>query len=44
MFCIFCMNHLPAGTRVCLCGEYKGLMTVQDAEAYLGESLDDTDE
>ena len=34
--CCYCDRALDLDTRVCTCGEYKGIMTVEYWEQYLG--------
>jgi hypothetical protein len=34
--CCFCSSEVSLDTRVCSCGDYKGLMTVEAYEEYLG--------
>jgi hypothetical protein len=38
--CCFCSRELPLEIRVCPCGEYKGIMTVEHYEDYLKEAWD----
>jgi hypothetical protein len=41
LVCVFCDNELPADARVCgTCREYKGVMTVEAWQEYLGRSWD----
>jgi len=41
LVCVFCDNEVSVDIPVCMaCGEYKGIMTVSEWEAYTGESWD----
>jgi hypothetical protein len=41
LVCVFCDNELPSDARVCMtCREYKGVMTVEAWQDYLGRTWD----
>jgi hypothetical protein len=40
MFCVYCYGYFGADTFVCPnCNEYDGMMSLGEAETYLGEDL-----
>ena len=39
--CSFCSSELDLDDRVCSCGEYKGIMTVEFYEEYLQTKWDE---
>lgn len=41
LLCVFCFEVMPDETPICVCGEYKGLMPLEEGIGYIGGKFED---